>query len=122
MLNGFILIIASAILLGCDSGNQESYKIKIDRFEKNYAVSQIDTGIEQAINLSSDKSIENVEIPTHNSLPIPIIYKKNYEELGFDTSKMQFSIPEWYTNQQQHKALTTNDIQELSPDEAPHDH
>lgn len=117
-----LILIIPIIIAGCDSSNKESYKSKIDRFEKEYAESRVDEGIEQAINLSSNKSFNNVEITTHADFQIPIIYKNKYEELGFDTSKMSFSTPQWYSNQQEFKANTVQENLNASPDQYSHDH
>ena len=117
-----LITMMPTILFGCDANNQESYKSKIDRFEQNYALTQADKGIEQAINLAAEENIKNVEIPTHESLPIPVIYKKNYEELGFDTSRMVFSTPDWYINQQEYKTATANTQSQENSELIAHEH
>lgn len=104
-----VLLISSAFLLiGCSKNSQESYKSKIERFEKEYAEEQADKGLEQALSLVDASNIPETGVITHTNSPIPIIYKKNYEELGFDTSKMTFTTPDWYINQQDYISKNTN--------------
>ncbi len=103
--------------------NSESYKDKIARFENRIAQQEVDKGIEAAIALSKQETLPSETIPTHLSQPIPIIYKKRYEELGFDTSQMNFVQPQWYQNQQQYKSEYETEIVELNSGEySSHDH
>lgn len=102
------------LIAGCNNGNIESYKDKIDRFEMQVAETQVQDGIDYALKLSNEIIIENVTIPNHLSQPIPIIYKHRYEELGFDTSKMNFIEPQWYQNQQDFKTENAEGIELLN--------
>lgn len=111
------------VLSGCDNSNSESYKDKIARFENRIAQQEVDKGVEAAIALSKQPTSPAETIPTHLSQPIPIIYKKRYEELGFDTSQMNFAQPQWYQNQQQYKTEYETEIVELNSGEYnSHDH
>lgn len=120
--SGLIILTSCGLLTACGKSNEESYKSKVTRYENGIAQVKIDEAAKDALNLAN-QNIAEVKLITHESEPIPIIYKTKYQEMGFDTSKMNFYEPNWYTNQQQYKSDNSEEIELLNSGELnKHDH
>ncbi|HGF9504970.1 TPA: hypothetical protein ACJEU7_002182 [Acinetobacter baumannii] len=92
----YLSIIVALFISACS--DPETYSQKIERFENQVAEKEIENYIDAAKKLSQE-NIEEVHLMTFRDIPIPIVYKKRYEDMGFDTSTLNFYTPNWYKNQ-----------------------